>query len=200
MGSLVAAGIGPTQARAFVEPLLQACAEFAIDRPQRQAAFVAQAAHESTMFVHLEEDLYYRDPARVLSIFRNEVASLTQAKTLVGNPRALANIVYANRNGNGPPSTGDGWTYRGRGFGLTGRANYTAAALAVHRPYIDQPELVALPLDACLSFGWFWDRARCNGLADASDIDGITRAINGSGMAGADERRKLYPRFLQAFR
>lgn len=199
VASLVAFGIGPTQARAFLAPLLQTFDLYDLKTIQRQAAFIAQAAHESAMFVHLEEDLYYRDPARVLSLFKNEVKSLAQAHTLVGNPTSLANTVYANRNGNGPPESGDGWNFRARGFGLTGRSNYTAAALGCHEPYIDKPDLVAQPPDACLTFGWFWDRARCNGLADASDIDGITRAINGRGMAGAQERRDLSRRAMQTF-
>lgn len=200
VGALVAAGIGPTQARAFLEPLQQTCEVFDIDTPKRQAAFIAQAAHESSLFVHLEEDLYYRDPKRLMRIFPSRINSETLAKTLVGNPQGLANTVYANRNGNGPYVSGDGWRFRGRGlFQLTGRQNYTAAALDLHEPYIDNPDLVAHPADACLTAGWYWNRNRLNGLADQSDIDGITRAINGPAMAGEQTRRDLYRRALQAF-
>ncbi len=199
--SLLAAGIGPTQARLFEQPLDQACAMFEISSTQRQAAFVAQCAHESNLFVHLEEDLYYRDPARLMRIFPSSIKSIDLANALVGNRAALANTVYANRLGNGPYTSGDGFRYHGRGLiQLTGRANYTASALELHEPYIDKPELVAEPADACLTAGWFWRRNRCNGMADSSDIDGITRAINGPGMAGAQERRDLYRRALQAFR
>jgi predicted chitinase len=59
--SLVAAGIGPTQARAFAAPITQTCDQLDISTTQRQAAFVAQCAHESRLFVHLEEDLFWRD-------------------------------------------------------------------------------------------------------------------------------------------
>jgi hypothetical protein len=98
----------------------------------------------------------------------------------------VTNTVYGGRAdlGNGPYSSGDGFRYHGRGLiQLTDRANYTAAALALREPYIDKPELVAEPADACLTAGWFWNRGRCNSLADASDIDGITRVVNGPGMA-----------------
>jgi putative chitinase len=201
LARLIAAGIAPTQARAFLEPILQTCDRFDIDAPQREAAFVAQCSHESSGFTDMEEGLFYRDPARIMKIFPSTVKSLTHASTLVGNPEALANTVYAGRNGNGPFASGDGFRYRGRGLiQLTGRANYTAAALALGEPYIDHPEHVATPPDACLTAGWYWDRTRCNLMADASDIDGITRAINGPGMAGANDRRLLYSRALQAFR
>lgn len=200
VGTLIAAGIPPTQARAFEKHLLQTCDAFDISTPEREAAFVAQCAHESALFTRLEESLFYRDAQRIMRIFPRSVTSLTQATTLVGNPKALANTVYAGKNGNGNYASGDGWRYRGRGLvQLTGRTNYTTAALELHEPFIDHPEYVADPADACLTAGWFWNRARCNGLADASDVDGITRAINGPAMVGAKERRELYARALRAF-
>lgn len=200
VASLVAAGIGPTQARAFAAYILQTCERFEINTTQRQAAFVAQCAHESGLFVHLEEDLYYRKPDQVMKVFPRTVKTLTLANTLIGNPEGLANTVYAGKNGNGPYNTGDGFRYCGRGLiQLTGRANYTAAALDLAEPYVDHPEHVATPPDACLTAGWYWNRSRLNGLADSSDIDGITRAINGAAMAGAQDRRDLYRRAMQAF-
>lgn len=200
VGALVASGIAPTQARQFFQPLLKTATLFEINTPPRQAAFVAQCAHESSWFVHLEESLYYRDPARIMAIFPSAVRSLAFAQTLVGNPRALANTVYAMRNGNGDAASGDGWKFRGRGLiQLTGRSNYTAASLALATPYVDTPELVALALDACLTAGWFWQRARCNDLADHNQFDSITRAINGAAMAGAADRRSIYQNAFAAF-
>lgn len=194
---LVACGIGPTQAKAFAEPLEQTCDLYEIKTTRRVAAFIAQCAHETQMFVHLEESLFYREPARIMSMFRN-VKSLDQARELVGKPEALANVAYANRNGNGNEASGDGHRFRGRGcIQLTGRNNYTAAALKLAEPYIEKPDLVAEPGDACLTAGWFWDRNGLNRLADLGDTDGITRAINGSAMAGAQERRDLFARFFR---
>ena len=200
VASLVAAGIGPTQARLFEAPLVAACARFDIDTPLRQAAFVAQCAHESQLFTALEEGLYYRSAERIRAIFRGSVPTLAVAQGLVGNPKALANHVYANRNGNRDEASGDGWRYRGRGLiQLTGRTNYARAAGELGRPYVDQPDLVLEPADACLTAAWFWNAGKLNALADASRIDAITRAINGNAMAGADERRHLFEAALAAF-
>ena len=200
LASLVAAGIGPTQARTFEAPLLAACARFAIDTPARQAAFVAQCAHESRHFTALEEGLYYRTPDRIRAIFRSTVPNVAVAQTLACNPQRLANHVYANRNGNRDEASGDGWRYRGRGLiQLTGRANYTRAAADLGRPYVDEADLLLDPFDACLTAAWFWNSRNLNALADAGRIDDITRAVNGAAMAGANERRQLFATAHAAF-
>ena len=200
VASLVAAGIGPTQARLFEAPLRAVCERFGIDTPARQAAFVAQCAHESALFTRLEEGLYYRTAERICAIFRGTVPDPASAAGLACNPKALANRVYANRNGNRDETSGDGWRYRGRGLiQLTGRSNYTRAAQALGCDYVGEPDRVLEPFDACLTAGWFWDSAKLNALADAGRIDDITRAINGRAMAGARDRRELYARALAAF-
>ena len=73
---------------------------------------------------------------------------------------------------------------------LTGRTNYAAAAEGTGRPYTVQPELVALPPDACLSAAWYWAWNGLNLLADASNTDAISRAVNGPAMLHADLRRQ----------
>ena len=200
VASLVAAGIGPTQARLFEAPLRAVCERFGIDTPARRAAFVAQCAHESALFTRLEEGLYYRTAERICAIFRGTLPDPASAAGLACNPKALANRVYANRNGNRDEASGDGWRYRGRGLiQLTGRSNYARAAQALGRDYVGEPDRVLDPFDACLTAGWFWDSAKLNALADAGRIDDVTRAINGRAMAGARERRELYARALAAF-
>lgn len=47
------------------------------------------------------------------------------AERYAPKPDAIANRAYANRIGNGPEDSGDGWRYRGRGLvQITGRDNY----------------------------------------------------------------------------
>lgn len=200
IASLIRAGIAPTQARAFADPLAAACERFGIDNPQRVAGFVAQCRAESAGFSRLEEGLYYTTPERIRAVFPSRVPNLSAAGRLARNPQALANCVYANRLGNGDEASGDGWRYRGRGLiQLTGRDNYAAAAAGCGKLYLERPDLVAKPEDACLTAAWFWASAGLNALADIRDWNGITRRVNGPAMLHAAERMRYTGEALEAF-
>lgn len=134
-----------------------------------------------------------------MTVFPSTVHSIADAVPLINNPQALASKVYANRLGNGDEASGDGWRYRGRGlFQVTGRTNYMAAGGALGVDLKSHPELVAEPEGAAMTAGWFWSAADCNTLADSSQIDAITRKINGRAMLGAVERRNRFDHTLQA--
>ncbi len=200
VSNLVAAGIAPTQARAFLPFLSAACARFQINTPARIAGFVAQCRVESAGFTTLEEGLYYRDPARIMKIWPTRVTSIQQAQSLTRNPQGLANVVYADRLGNGDTASGDGWRFRGRGLKqLTGKNNYIDAASELDRPYVTNPDLVATPKDACMTAAWFWHCIKGNVLADSAQWDAITRAVNGPGMLQADVRRQYSEEAVAAF-
>lgn len=203
LSSLIACGIGPTQARAFEASINIAMEAYQINTPLRQAAFIAQCNHESTAFTALEENLYYKTSARIAFIFATFKRSTNAAKPYVRNPKGLANRVYADRMGNGDEASGDGWAFRGRGLiHLTGRKNHRLAGEGTGRPYESQPWLVAVVEDACLSSAWFWSTNNCNALADtcatdADNIDDVTARINPA-MAGKDARRRLFAQARQA--
>lgn len=200
VGALILAGVPPTQARQFAEPLAQACSRFDINTPARVAGFVAQCRVESADFTRLEENLRYRTPEVLDRTFRSVVGLDDAARLIKAGPHAIANRVYAGRLGNGSEASGDGWRYRGRGLKqLTGRANYADAAVALGRPYLERPELVAEPGDACLTAAWFWHTVKGNMLADSAQWDAITRAVNGPAMLQAAERRQYAEEAVQAF-
>lgn len=197
---LIAAGASPTQAKIYADPMSAACALFDIATPVRLAAFVAQCLHESRGLSQTEESLWYSTPERIREMWPTRVPTLAAAAALCRKPQDLANRVYSLRNGNGDAASGDGWRFRGRGlFQLTGRHNYADAALELNRPYIQQPELVALPADACLTAAWYWHCNKLNHLADASNTKAITWAINGPALAGLSERIQLFDRAMGAF-
>jgi putative chitinase len=198
VNQLIAGGIGPTQAKRFQPFLEPALARFQINTPRRASAFLAQCHVESQGLTRLEENLFYTTPSRLDAIF----SRITPANVhrFVRNPQGLANFVYAGRNGNGDEGSGDGWRYRGRGLKqLTGRANYRDAANAIGRPYIAEPGLVQESPDAVLTAAWFWQSRGCNALADAGNIDAITRRVNGDAMLEAAQRRRRSGEMLRAF-
>lgn len=186
-------GVNPVHARLWAQPLDEVCFRHDIITRPRIAAFLAQVCHESAYFTHTEEGLFYTTPERIRAMWPTRVPTMQDAASLIRRPQALANRVYANRLGNGDESSGEGWAFRGRGpIQITGKTNYKVAGDAIGVDYIRSPELVALPLDGARTAGWFWSSAHCNELADNSDIDGITRRINGAAMVGAAQRRSQF--------
>lgn len=201
LATLAAAGIAPRVADAYHHSLGQACERFDIRTPERIAAFVSQCAFETRGFVTLEEGMLYRTPERICAMWPGRVRDLDDAERLVGAPQALANTVLCGRHGNGDAASGDGWRYRGRGLiRLVGRAAYRNAGAALQRPYEEQPDLVARPVDACLTAAWFWHSRGFNEMADRLQFDVITRFIHEheSPMCGLYERRALYRGALAA--
>lgn len=195
---LIAAGITPTVARVFLPHLIAACDRFEIDTPRRMAAFIGQYSHETSGFTRLEENLYYTDPARIAQMF-SALREVEKARAFTRQPKALANRVYANRNGNGSEASGDGWNYRGRGLPhLTGRGNYRAAGSALGLPLEQNPDRVAEPQAAVLVGAWYWKANGLNALADRWQLDAITRGINGAAMAGRADRVERCNRALDA--
>jgi len=94
-------------------------------------------------------------------------------------PEALANKVYANRNGNGDVASGDGWRYRGRGLiQVTGKANYRACGKDLGIDAVKSPELLATPKYAALSAASFWKSHGLNELADAQQYQALSLRIN----------------------
>ena len=178
----------------WADALQKTCDQFEINTPERQAGFIAQCAHESGMFKFVEENLNYSDKA-LLSVF-GKYFNADTAVQYARKPEMIANRVYGNRMGNGDEASGDGWKYKGRGLiQLTGKENYTRFGNAIGVDIVNNPELVATPEYATLSAGWFWSANGLNKLADAKDILGMTKRING-GTIGLDHRTELYNKLM----
>jgi putative chitinase len=171
-------------------PLRDACGLNEIDTHERVSAFLAQIAHESGGFKVLEENLNY-SADRLLVVFP-KYFDAHKAAACARNPERIANVVYADRMGNGDESSGDGWTFRGRGLiQLTGRHNYHRCGGALGIGLTDEPDLLTQPLYAALSAAWFWRDRGCNALADAGNFNGTTRRING-GLNGVFDRAEWH--------
>lgn len=160
---------GP-RAAVYLAPLNRAMAEFSIDTPARQAAFLAQIAHESGSL------RYVRELAS---------GAAYDGREDLGNTRPEAIRIAAERG------TTPGRWWRGHGLiQITGFDNHRACSIALFgdaQTLLDHPELLELPENAARSAGWFWASRGLNELADAGKFTLITRRING-GINGLHDR------------
>lgn len=151
--------------------LLPAMTEFAIDRPAREAAFVAQLAHESGELRFMEE-----------------IWGPTAAQRRYEPPSTLATKL-------GNTETGDGKRFKGRGpIQITGRANYERFGDLLGLDLVSDPPRAAAPDVAFKIAGLFWSKKGLNELADLATAESfreITRRING-GFNGLADRERFY--------
>ena len=173
----------------WVDPLNETFARFDISNPNRQAAFIGQCGHECGNFRILEENLNYK-AATLMKLWSKRFPTLEIANQYAGNPKKIANMVYASRMGNRDEASGDGYRFRGRGcIQTTGHANYFHAGQALGVDFVMEPDLVASPKYAALTAGFFWSTHGLNELADKQDHKSITKRING-GFIGLAEREE----------
>lgn len=150
-----------------------------LDTEHRLAMWTATIVHESNQLRDLEEDLSY-SAQRIVEIWPARFPGIAAARPFSRNPERLANRAYANRMGNGPEESGEGWRYRGRGLiQITGRAMYERCGQGLAQPLLEQPDLLLQPDLAALSAGWYWVANGCHAPADADDMRGVTEIVNG---------------------
>lgn len=170
-------------------------ARYKVDTSLRLAAFFAQVAHESGDFTHKVENLNYSADGlkRVFGKYFKDIDPQEYAR----NPQKIANLVYANRMGNGDESSGDGYKYRGRGFiQLTGKNNYTEFALHIQKLLDPTIEFLETDTGALQSALFFWDKHSLNTLADKKDFLTLTKRVNG-GINGLEDRERRYKTYLE---
>lgn len=155
------------RAEKFAEPLTAAMAEFGIDTPQRQAAFLAQIAHESGSLRYVLE--------------------LASGEAYEGRKDL----------GNTQPGDGVRFKGRGliQITGRANYATCSQALFGDGR-LLTVPRLLEEPAHACRSAGWFWQSRGLNALADTGQFKAITRVING-GYNGYTDRLAHFQRATQ---
>jgi putative chitinase len=183
------------QPDAWADALAVEAARVGINTPRRVCHFLAQLSHESGGFRTFEENLNYRKPDRLDAIF-SAVRGNDDAAALIARGReAIANRVYADRNGNGNEASGDGWKYRGMGaIQLTGRTNYSKAAARCGLDLVGNPEQILKPEVGAKVAADYWKACDLNDEADNNQHEDIARAINGPRMLGLEERKAEYLR------
>lgn len=175
------------------EALCEVLPDYDIDTPQRIAAFLAQCAHESGGFKAIKENLNYR-PATLVTLFKKyfDLETATRYCAMPDKQAAIANRIYANRMGNGPEESGDGYKYCGRGLiQLTGKDNYSRYAQSLEISVEEASEHLTTFEGCVQSAAWFWEANNLNQWADKGDILTLTKRING-GTIGLEDRIKHY--------
>jgi putative chitinase len=158
-----------------------------ITTPRRIAAFVGQVAWESTQFTQIEENLNY-SADRLMAVWPTRFPTSESSKVCAHNPERLANLVYANRMGNGNYTTGDGYRYRGAGLiQLTGHDNHAKFAAAAKQAPATVGDYLRTSRGAAQSAVWFWQTKGLNRPADLWLLTQLTSMING-GTDGLSQR------------
>ena len=156
-----------------------------ITTPLRIRHFFARVAVETGGLRAVEENLSY-NIARLRKVWPKRFPTDTSAVPYARNPKKLAIKVYGGRLGNAPDPSTDGWDYRGGGMmQTTGRANYKKLG------FEDNPEALRDPDTAFETAVREWKARGCNELADADDVVGICKAINGGTNGLVEQKRYL---------
>lgn len=153
----------------------------------RVAHFMAQVLHESGGLSIFIENMNYR-AARIKQVWSSRFPTVASAEPFAHNPEKLANKVYGGRMGN--DLNGDGFRFIGRGMiQVTGRESYKKFGDLLGVDLTADPDLAFSAQWTLKIAAEEWKEKGCNALADADDLRGITRRING-GFNGLDSRRE----------
>jgi len=188
----------PELAAKWYTALNETCEEFGIDTPFRIAGFISNTAHESAGFKFVKENLNY-SAASLMRVWPTRFPAHEIAQRYAMQPEKIANRAYADRMGNGDEASGDGYRFLGRGLiQLTGKNQYVAYSLACDNEALQHPEIVEQPKYAAESAGWFWNVNKLNTLADAQDVVGMRKRVNG-GFNGLDDVQMKYSQVMDYF-
>lgn len=193
--------VGNKEIDAWLPLLTKVLPKYDINTKERIAGFLSQCAHESSHFTRLVENLNYSEKLLLQvfpKYFKGGEEKLYGSKPGIrANTVAIANIVYANRMGNGNTASGDGWRYRGRGLiQLTGKNNYVMFAKAIGKTLAETVEYVQTKEGALESACWFWKTRGLNAAADKKDVELMTKLING-GRNGIESRKQYFTHAMQ---
>lgn len=180
----------------YVDALNQAMAAHGINTPEQRAAFLAQISVESRQLQSITEDLNYTTAQRLQNTWPRRFPTLASTAPYLNNPEALANYVYAGRNGN--KANGDGYRYHGRGLiQITGRNNYRDAG------FEHNPEALGEPQNAANTAAAYWESHGLNGQTtgalDRVQFDSMVRVVN-TNDPNAQARWDAYQRALRSLK
>jgi putative chitinase len=198
-------GCDTTTAGTWLAPLQSALDQFDVtDSAQSVAAFLANVGVESNGFRTLAENLNY-SAVRLAQVWPQRYAVNPHVSNLIpndtatriaNNPQAIANNVYANRMGNGPEASGDGWNFRGMGpIQLTGRTEYLKFFAAIDEPVNTETSELMQPTFGSMSAAWFWTDSGADKNAIAGNFAASVEDVNGQSPCAANQGPQRQSRY-----
>lgn len=194
--------IAPTAKAARLKAISDAAprvlTKYGITTRLRMAHFFAQLAHESGDFNIGRENTNYsaKNLAKIWDTgnWHGYFSSRSEMMKMAGRGEDLLNIVYGNRMGNGPPSSGDGYRYRGGGLAqITGKDGYASMQAITGFKLVANPAAVFDDDKMLEVAAAFWRWKKLQPLADADDMLALAMKWNGarkaSSIIGLAERK-----------
>lgn len=181
----IGAGCSASLANSFMGIIVAAANKYDINTIRRFAGWLANVGVESDYLRAKRENLNY-SALGLARTWKNRYSNAdgtpnALALSLAGNPEKIANNVYANRLGNGPESSGDGWKYRGASWiQTTGKTNIQNALAAIGLPKDSDPDVLTQPENAALAAAFFWKSHGCNELLDQDSFSQSVKTVNGA--------------------
>ncbi len=181
----------------LINPVLT---EFDIFSNLDKVHLLANVTHECRDFNDMVEGALYSSVDRILEVFPryfNNGRDVAAAQSYVRNPQLLSRV-YANRMGNGPEDSGDGYRYRGRGpIMTTGKDNYREIS-ASGTDFVASPDLLLDPAAGLRAMGYYWKSRGCSALAARDDTKNTRIRVNG-GTKGLEDVTKRVALLKRAF-
>ncbi|MBX9746580.1 MAG: peptidoglycan-binding protein [Hyphomonadaceae bacterium] len=151
---------------------------YGINNPNRLAHFIGQGIVETGNLTKTIENLNY-SARRLREVWPSRFRSDEIAQSYAGQPERIANYVYGNRIGNGPPESGDGWKYRGRGFfQLTFRGNYREFGRIAGFDLENNPQEIEDVKKSIEVAAAYFQSKNLGPLADADNAVAVSRGVN----------------------
>lgn len=164
--------------------------DFGIKDPYALIGILSNVAKECSYKV-TRESLKYTTVARLKTIFPSKFGSMPESvvATYLGDEQKVANLVYANRYGNGTTESGDGYNFRGGGFiQLTFKNNYRDVGSKIGLDLVSYPSQISdakVAAKTCAQFfiNTFGGRGRLSFSNLEEALTTITKKVNAGGFA-----------------
>lgn len=161
---------------------------FGIKDPYALIGILSNVAKECS-FKITRESLNYTTTGRLKSTFPTYFGSMPESTiaTYLSDERKVANLVYANRYGNGSTESGDGYNFRGGGFiQLTFKNNYRDVGSNIGLDLVSDPSQIsdkktAAQTTAQYFIGAYGGRGRLSFSSLEEALISITKKVNPGG-------------------